>query len=643
MERVMIAFVLAATAGLVPQSPDAPVKDWRQHLGDPAAHLKSYFAAETAKIERSHRVVAGSAEERKSAREERRREFREMLGLDPMPPRTELRPKVTGVLDDEKLGITVTKLHFQSMPGLYVTANLYQPRAPRDGEKFPAILYLCGHGPEKKNGYSYGNKTHYMHHPTWFARNGFVCLVIDTLQLGEIEGLHHGTYRLDQWWWVRRGYTPAGVEAWNATRAIDYLCSLPGVDEKRIGVTGRSGGGVGTWYLAAIDDRPAVLVPVAGLTTMRNHVIDGCIESHCDCNYFLNYYRWDFSAIAALAAPRPLLLANSDADAIFPLDGVMKIHGELQRTYDLHGARSKLGLTITPGPHSDTPDLRVPAFRWMSRHLKGEEDAVVNPAKKHYAVEQLRVLSSFPEDARNKRIQEEFVALAPALRSGSGSRPREATAVWRARVMSRLMATTFRTSRKPEYGRLQQVGQYRVSGVFCRQFVLQTEDFFRLPVWLYTKSESVVPARLVLEVATDVPTEAPVGSVLDRRTAHAVIVPRGMGPTRWPGNARRQNHIRRRFLVLGRTLAQTRIYDVRMAIHRLRGLLRAREVSVELRGAGPTAEIALFATILEPNVAAVQVLGLPKRGRRLELLGVNRFVRDADIPELVHPRKIRIR
>jgi hypothetical protein len=144
-------------------------------------------------------------------------------------------------------------------------------------------------------------------------------------------------------------------------------------------------------------------------------------------------------------------------------------------------------------------------------------------------------------------------------------------------------------------------------------------------------------------VATDVPTEAPVASVRDGRTAHAMIVPRGMGPTRWPGNARRQNHIRRRFLVLGRTLAQTRIYDVRMAIHRLRGFLRAREVSVELRGSGPTAEIALFATVLEPNVAAVQVLGLPKRGRRLELLGVNRFVRDADIPELVRPRKTRIR
>ena len=47
----------------------------------------------------------------------------------------------------------------------------------------------------------------------WFARHGYVCLTIDTLQLGEIEGIHHGTYRYGMWWWLNRGYTPAGVEA----------------------------------------------------------------------------------------------------------------------------------------------------------------------------------------------------------------------------------------------------------------------------------------------------------------------------------------------------------------------------------------------------------------------------------------------
>src|SRR5207245_2453764 len=117
--------------------------------------------------------------------------------------------------------LTVEKLHFQSSPGLYVTANFYVPKKA----KFPAptILYLCGHSPSVIDNVPYGNKVSYQHHGIWFAEHGYNCLVIDTLQLGEIEGVHHGTYNKDRWWWLTLGYTPAGIECWNAVRALDYL------------------------------------------------------------------------------------------------------------------------------------------------------------------------------------------------------------------------------------------------------------------------------------------------------------------------------------------------------------------------------------------------------------------------------------
>ena len=83
-------------------------------------------------------------------------------------------------------------MHYQSMPGLYVTANLYRP-AKSEG-RLPAILYVCGHANVVKDGVSLGNKTGYQHHGEWFARHGYVCLIIDTVQLGEIRGEHHGTY-----------------------------------------------------------------------------------------------------------------------------------------------------------------------------------------------------------------------------------------------------------------------------------------------------------------------------------------------------------------------------------------------------------------------------------------------------------------
>ncbi len=137
------------------------------------------------------------------------------------------------------------------------------------------------------------------------------------MQLAEIEGLHHGTARENMWWWNCRGYTPAGVEAWNCIRALDYLQARPEVDREKLGVTGRSGGGAYSWWIATLDERIKAAVPVAGVTDLENHVVDGVVEGHCDCMYMVNTYRWDYGQVAALVAPRALLLTNSDKDNIF--------------------------------------------------------------------------------------------------------------------------------------------------------------------------------------------------------------------------------------------------------------------------------------------------------------------------------------
>ena len=81
-----------------------------------------------------------------------------MLSLDPLPEKTDLKPVITGTVEHDEF--TVENIHFQSMPGLYVTANLY---IPKDIEKpVPAILYVCGHGPTRKNNISYGVCQNYM-------------------------------------------------------------------------------------------------------------------------------------------------------------------------------------------------------------------------------------------------------------------------------------------------------------------------------------------------------------------------------------------------------------------------------------------------------------------------------------------------
>src|SRR5262249_30275733 len=208
------------------------------------------------------------------------------------------------------------------------------------------------------------------------------------------EGIHHGThprYKYNFWWWQTLGYTPAGIECWNAMRALDYLQTRKEVDAKRLGVTGRSGGGATSWWLAAADDRVQCIIPVAGIADLRAHLVEGLadpyrkgvITGHCDCMYMVNTYRWDFPEVAALCAPRPLMLGNSDADGIFPVPGYRRLAEKVRRVYDLYGAGDKFIVVETEGPHKDTPELRLAAYRWLNRCLKDQTADVRPPHPPH--------------------------------------------------------------------------------------------------------------------------------------------------------------------------------------------------------------------------------------------------------------------
>jgi dienelactone hydrolase len=341
-------------------------------------------------------------------REKRHAEALEMFGLSPMPARGDLKAVITGRLEDDT--VAVEKIQFQSSPSLYVTANFWLPK--KIESPLPTILYVCGHAEVKTNGVSYGNKTAYQHHGAWFARNGYACLVIDTVQLGEIPGLHHGTYREGMWWWNSRGYSPASVEAWNCIRSLDYLETRPEVDKTRFGITGRSGGGAYSWFTTALDPRIKVAAPVAGITDLHNHVIDGTVEGHCDCMFFVNTYAWDYPMLAACAAPRPILIVNTDHDTIFPLDGVFRTHTKVASLYKDLGAPNDLGLVIGPGPHKDTQDLQIPVFRWFNHYLRNTNAIIDLPATNHFTAAQLRVFDKLPADERNSTVHEWFVPKA---------------------------------------------------------------------------------------------------------------------------------------------------------------------------------------------------------------------------------------
>lgn len=571
--------------------------------------LKRYFADETERVNAQTFAEIKTLADWSGRREALREELREMLGLLPYPEKTDLKATVTGRLEHEEF--FVEKLHFQSMPGLYVTGNVYVPKNLRG--RAPAILYVCGHSQQVENKVSYGNKTGYQHHGAWFARHGYVCLTIDTIQLGEIQGLHHGTHREGMWWWNSRGYTPVGVEAWNSIRALDYLQSRPDVDPEKLGMTGRSGGGAYTWFTAALDERVKVAVPVAGITDLRNHVVDGCVAGHCDCMFLVNTHRWDYAKLAALLAPRPLLIANSDKDTIFPLDGVVRVHGEVARIYALHKAADKLGLLITEGPHKDTQDLQVPAFRWFNRFLRGEDPLIRVAAEKFFKPSELKVFATLPPDQRTTKAHEFFVpAAAPNAPANA--------AEWQ-----RMRGEWMRILREKSFGgwparaedtRPTKIGAEGGEGTIAvTTWEFTAQGALRLPLTVHARGPLSQVKRVYLRVVDPKDAEkekAQAAGLADVQRGEAAVV---IFPTRGMllagMNAKDQVHSRRRYMLLGQTQDGMTVWDIGRAVAALRTPELFGDRPVHLQGVRHQAVNALYASLFVDGVASVEMIAPP--------------------------------
>ena len=463
----------------------------------------------------------------------------------------------------------------------------------------------------------------------------------------EIEGIHHGTYGVRKrqngklagydkmWWWNCRGYTSAGVETWNCVRALDYLETRKEVDAKRIGVTGRSGGGAYSWWIAAIDERIKVAVPVAGITDLQNHVVaampgrfhDGCVEGHCDCMYMVNTYRWDYAQVAALVAPRPLLISNSDKDPIFPLDGVVRLHSKVRDIYRLYGKENQLGLQITEGPHRDTQELRVHAFRWFNRFLKKKSPLIDKTAVKFFQPEQLKVFAKNPADQRNTAIHDTFTkrakAKAPAdARAWSAHRDAmleslkaKAFRGWPAKSEPLNLKPAFRATRHGiEFSAYDFTSQgpirlrlYLAHRAGLKDFSLVVLNALNQPGWtrFLANMRTGFADELKEEMAVE-PVEASFrstqGMFKQFPWVMAYVAPRGIGPTVWNLSERKQTQIRRRFMLLGQTLDGMRVFDVRRAAEALRQVPSMKRVPLWMQGERQMAGITLYASLFTPKV-----------------------------------------
>ena len=171
------------------------------------------------------------------------------------------------------------------------------------------------------------------------------------------------------------GESVARYMVWDGIRSLDLLQSLPYVDAKRIGVSGCSGGGTLTTYLAAVDERIHAAAPSCYITDWEHQLLGtGPADAEQE---FPDELRngLDHADLVEAFAPKPYLICSTTED-YFPIEGSRKTFEESTRIYALLGAPEKIAMSIDAGGHGTTKNQREAIYAWMDRWLKGGDGRI---------------------------------------------------------------------------------------------------------------------------------------------------------------------------------------------------------------------------------------------------------------------------
>jgi len=279
--------------------------------------------------------------------------------LLPLPKRTPLQPILPPIEERRRRdGYSVENVAFESIPGFWVTGNLYRPL----GRKPPHAGVLCPHGhfpPEGEFGGGRFNPDFQIRCAS-LARMGAVVFAYDMVGWGESNQVKHK---------VPHALT---LQLWNSMRAMDFLLSLKTdagktmVNPERIGVTGASGGGTQTFLLTAVDPRVTASAPVVMVSA---HFFGGCV---CESGLPIHKSRMHETnnvEIAALAAPRSMLLVSDGGD--WTQNNPSVEFPYIRRVYELLGVKNRVRLVHLPGEKHDYGySKRAAVYPFFAKVLK---------------------------------------------------------------------------------------------------------------------------------------------------------------------------------------------------------------------------------------------------------------------------------
>lgn len=276
----------------------------------------------------------------------------ELLGDWPDRIPAEVRWDDTDVLDTE--AFLRRKVYVRTEPDYWAPAYYYTPKNVTG--KRPTILCFHGHSGilpyirEGSDEQKAKGKEFDLDYAPYFAEQGYAVLAV--VQRGWNETANdtpHSCERLS-----RAGFlvnkTPIGMRVWDAMRLLDFVAVQPEVDADRIASAGLSGGGTTSLFFTALEDRVKVALVAGYYCTFRDSIYS---IHHCICNTVPGIMNWgEMSDVAALIAPRPLLVISGTDDRIFPIDATRRAYATLEQTYDVLGAGSHVESDFFEGGHA---------------------------------------------------------------------------------------------------------------------------------------------------------------------------------------------------------------------------------------------------------------------------------------------------
>ena len=304
--------------------------------------------------------------------------------------KTPLNAKVTGKLERENF--TVEKIIFESHPGFYVTAALFIPKKlPKPA---PAVIYCSGH---TELGF---RSDVYQRVMINLVEKGFVVFAFDPIGQGERLQYADPQTGKSKVGGPTTEHSYAGVQTlltgtslsdyfiWDGVRAIDYLETRKEVDAKRIGITGRSGGGTQSALIAAYDERVYAAAPECYITSFKR-LLQSIGPQDAEQNpYHFIKNGMNHADFLHIRAPKPALILTTTHD-FFSQQGARETFAEVQKSYAAFNSAENIQFTEDFGKHESTKNNRETLYAFFQKHLQLPGDNTDNEIKP-FTVEDLR-------------------------------------------------------------------------------------------------------------------------------------------------------------------------------------------------------------------------------------------------------------